>query len=312
MTDFTEYPSLKSLITAVEQSWPDHTNFINKSIDSRSPEVLAVSNRLADLIQRLAPTVPGGLEQLCADYRFLCEQIVLPEELHFRRFGSYRIKSFEEADAQCYQKPEFMNRYMNGLLVSYVLWSNHAHAVASFINAYLAMLPPGTDHLEIGPGHGVLLYLAAEAPAIRSLTGWDISPTSIQITRHALRTLGASMEAHLELHNMFASHPGEDVRFGSIVMSEILEHLEDPVSALRAASQWLRPGGYMWVNVPANSPAPDHIFLFESPEHAVEIVKAAGLEIVATDAFPMSGTTMDKAMRRKLAISCVVTARLPD
>lgn len=312
MTDVTQYPALRSLLDAVERSWPEHSSFIAKSIDGRSPEVLQVSDRLAGLIQQLAPEIPGGLQQLCSDYRFLCEQIVLPEELHFRRHGRYRISSFEDADAECYQKPEFMNRYMNGLLVSYVLWSNHAHAVASFVTSYLPMLPPGTDHLEIGPGHGVLLYLAAEAPTVETLTGWDISPTSIQNTRHALQTLGASKSAQLELQNLFDSQPRDDVRFGSIVMSEILEHLEDPVAALRAASRWLRPGGYIWVNVPANSPAPDHIFLFESPEHATEIVRQAGLEIVREEAFPMSGTTLEKARRRQLAISCVVTARLPE
>lgn len=312
MTDMIEYPSLQSLIQSVEQSWPEHRSFIDKSLADRSSDVLIVSNRLAGLIQRLAVDMPGGLQQLCSDYRFLCEEIVLPEELHFRRFGGYRITSFEEANAECYQKPEFMNRYMNGLLVSYVLWNNHAHAVASFVNAYLKMLPAGTDHLEIGPGHGILLYLAAEAPAIETLTGWDISPTSIQNTRHALETLGAKKTARLELQDLFASKPDGDVRFGSIVMSEILEHLEDPVTALRAASRWLRPGGYIWVNVPANSPAPDHIFLFQSPEHAAEIVEAAGLEIVAEAAFAMSGTTLEKARRRKLAISCVVTARLPS
>lgn len=311
MTDLTEYPALNALIGAVTQGWPDHGSFINKSMEGRSSEVLHVSDRLSGLIQQLAPTIPGGLQQLCSDYRFLCEQIVLPEELHFRRYGKYRVSSFEEADTECYQRPEFMNRYMNGLLVSYVLWSNHSHAVAHFINAYLPMLPAGTDHLEIGPGHGVLLFLAAEAPSVASLTGWDISPTSIQNTRHALNTLGARRSAQLELQNLFVSDPGRDVRFGSIVMSEILEHLEDPVAALRAASRWLRPDGYLWVNVPANSPAPDHIFLFESPEHASEIVQSAGLEIVDEAAFPMSGSTLEKARRRKLAISCVVTARLP-
>lgn len=312
MTEVDQYPALQSLVRSVEQSWPEHESFIDKSLEDRSPDVLVVSDRLASLIQQLAPGVPGGLEQLCSDYRFLCEDIVLPEELHFRRFGKYRISSFEDANAECYQKPEFMNRYMNGLLVSYVLWNNHAHAVASFVNDYLKMLPAGTEHLEIGPGHGILLYLAAEARAVETLTGWDISPTSIQNTRHALETLGAKKAAHLELQNLFASEPGDDVRFGSIVMSEILEHLEDPVGALRAASRWLRPGGYLWVNVPANSPAPDHIFLFQSPEHAADIVRGAGLEIVGEAAFPMSGTTLDKARRRKLAISCVVTARRPE
>ncbi len=94
-------------------------------------------------------------------------------------------------------------------------------------------------------------------------------------------------------------------------MSEILEHLEDPSAALKAAMKWLKPGGTIWVNVPANSPAPDHIFLVESPEHACEIVRAAGLAVVASKGFPMTGATLERARKHKLAISCVVVGRKP-
>jgi len=94
-------------------------------------------------------------------------------------------------------------------------------------------------------------------------------------------------------------------------MSEILEHLEDPVAALKAASKWLRPGGCLWINVPANSPAPDHIFLVNNVEHAAQLARDAGLEVVDSKAFPMSGTTLEKAIKRKQAVSCVVTTRKP-
>jgi trans-aconitate methyltransferase len=92
-------------------------------------------------------------------------------------------------------------------------------------------------------------------------------------------------------------------------MSEILEHLEDPVAAMRAASRHMKPGGYLWINVPANSPAPDHIFLVEGADHAASLVAQAGFEVVRSDAFPMSGATLEKAMKRKLSISCVVLGR---
>jgi trans-aconitate methyltransferase len=125
-----------------------------------------------------------------------------------------------------------------------------------------------------------------------------------------LHALGVDRPADLTLQNMFEA-PASDRRYDSIVMSEILEHLEDPVAALKAASAWLRPGGTIWVNVPANSPAPDHIFLVQSPEHACELVESAGLEVVGSHAFPMTGATLEKARKRKLAISCVVVGRKP-
>ena len=95
-------------------------------------------------------------------------------------------------------------------------------------------------------------------------------------------------------------------------MSEILEHLEDPVAAMIAASRHLKPGGHLWVNVPANSPAPDHIFLVDGLDHAVALAEQAGLEVVEKAAFPMSGASLEKAVKRKLAVSCVVLARKPE
>jgi len=58
------------------------------------------------------------------------------------------------------------------------------------------------------------------------------------------------------------------------------------VAALKATARRLRPGGRLWVNVPINSPAPDHIYLFRTPEEAVDAVQAAGFEVSETAFFP--------------------------
>jgi 2-polyprenyl-3-methyl-5-hydroxy-6-metoxy-1,4-benzoquinol methylase len=310
--DIDNFPSLKKLKMAVISTWPEHATFLDKSIVGRSADVLEISETLSANILLLADDFEGGIEKLSNDYRFMCEEIVLPEELFFRRNGKYRLSRFEDANAECYANAPLMERYMNGLLLSDVLWSNHAHAFANFVTNYLPRLPAATNHLEIGPGHGLFLYFAAQAQNVASVTGWDVSPTSIELTGHALAKLGARLKPSLVLRDLFdqsAAEPTEPI--GSVAMSEILEHLEDPVGALRSAAAVLNPGGLIFVNVPANSPAPDHIFLFESVEHAAQIVKEAGLEVLDTSEYPMSGATLDKAKRHKLAISCVVIGRKP-
>ncbi len=309
MIDLQEYSELGRLVDAVLKVWPAHEKLATKSLEVRSPQVLGVSERIAGRINTLASHVPGGLEGLCGDYQFLCEQIVLPEELHFRRNGTYRLSTFADADREVYSNKAYMQRYMNGLLVSNAMWSNHSESLEYYINTYLPSLPAGADHLEIGPGHGLLLYFAASRPEIGSVTGWDVSPTSIANTREALRSLGVTRPVTLALRNLF-DPVTDDQKYDSIVLSEILEHLEDPVAALRAVKRWLKPGGRVWVNVPANSPAPDHLFLVNSPEHACDLVREAGLEVESSAAFAMTGTTLEKATRRKLAISCLVTGRL--
>lgn len=308
--DFQIYPSLQRLIGRLLELWPDHTDYVEKSFDGRSRDVMAVSDRVASCALKLGDGMEGGVDGLIADYRFLCEKIVLPEELHFRRHNSYRLSKFEDAMRECYANAPYMTRYMNGLLVSNVVWANHAQAISSYVREYLPSLKPGSEFLEIGPGHGLFLYFAATSPNVETVTGWDVSPTSIAHTRNALKVLGVSRPVTLALQNLFEAKPeAEGRRFDCIVMSEILEHLEDPVAALKAAMAWLKPGGEIWVNVPANSPAPDHIFLVDGPEHACDLVETAGLGVAASYAFPMTGATLEKARKRKLAISCVVVGR---
>jgi len=303
---------LDTLVARLLARWPDHAGYIAKSFEGRGAGVKAVSDELARIVLVLGEAAQGGIDSLIDDYRYLCETIVLPEELHFRRHGTYRLANFADAERECYANPEFMNRYMNGLLVSDVMWSNHAHAFTSYANDYLPRLPAGAAHLEIGPGHGLFLFFAAREASIARVEGWDVSPTSIANTRAALTALGVERPVELKLANLFEVVPGIGAgAFDSIVMSEILEHLEDPVAAMRATAGHLKPGGHLWVNVPANSPAPDHIFLVNGPDHAVALVREAGLEVVDSAAFPMSGATLEKAMKRKLAISCVVVARKP-
>jgi 2-polyprenyl-3-methyl-5-hydroxy-6-metoxy-1,4-benzoquinol methylase len=312
--DFHGFTSLERLIVRLLELWPDHRDYVEKSFDGRTPEVMEVSDQVAACTLKLGHAMEGGLDGLIDDYRFLCEKIVLPEELHFRRNNRYRLSKFEDAMRECYDNEPYMARYMNGLLVSNVLWSNHAQAISSYVREYLPSLKPGSDFLEVGPGHGLFTYFAATSPNVETVTGWDVSPTSIEHTRYALKVLGVTRPITLMLQNLFAatSDEGRSQQFDSIVMSEILEHLENPVAAIRAAMDWLKPRGEIWINVPANSPAPDHIFLVNSPEHACELAEAAGLRVAASHAFPMTGTTLEKARKRTLAISCVVVAQKPE
>lgn len=311
MIDVGGRVALATAIGALLALWPGHAKYLDSSFAGRPQEALDVSEEVASLILALAKQVPGGLPALCGDYRYLCEKLVLPEEIHFRRNGRYRLSSFADAYRECYANQVVMNKYMNGLLLSNVFWDNHARVFAYFTRRYLPSLARGADHLEIGPGHGLFLYFAARRADLGAVAGWDISETSIENTRRALDAMAAARPVDLKLRDLFAQDDGASPRFDSVVLSEILEHLEDPVAALRLVHARLKPGGTVFINVPANSPAPDHIFLVRDPEHAAELAVSAGYDIVDTAAFAMTGATLERARKQKLAISCVVVGRRP-
>src|SRR5262249_50217938 len=153
-----------------------------------------------------------------------------------RRHDSYRLKTFEDA-LQVYDDALFMTRYMNGLLVSDVLWVNHCRGLQHYAEVYLNGLNFGAQLLEIGPGHGLLLYLAAKNPRIGDLFAWDISQRSLDMSRHAVTALGATKPVRFEMRNILDNsimEPRNANLFDGIVFSEVLEHLEEPDKAIRA------------------------------------------------------------------------------
>jgi 2-polyprenyl-3-methyl-5-hydroxy-6-metoxy-1,4-benzoquinol methylase len=303
------YPIVSALIEKQLALWPEHQKYIETSLADRSDAVLGVSEQIATFVMRLAEHSPKRLDGFCADYRYLCEEVVLPEEVHFRRNGSYRLSAFADAYREWYSNDEKMSRYMTGLLVSNILWSSHARAVEHYVNNYLASLPTDADHLEIGPGHGLLLYFAARRPRLRNVAGWDISPTSIAQTRDALNAIDVPRPVSLERQDLFDRNADANGTFDSVVLSEILEHLEDPLAALRSVREILRPGGRVWINVPVNSPAPDHIYLLRSPEEACQLAENAGFAILDRAFFPVTGATLERARKYELSITCVITAQ---
>jgi len=70
----------------------------------------------------------------------------------------------------------------------------------------------------------------------------------------------------------------------------------------------LRPAGRIFINVPVNSPAPDHIYLWRRPAEITDLVRSVGLQIEQQWHFPATGKTLEEAIEHELDISCVVIA----
>jgi 2-polyprenyl-3-methyl-5-hydroxy-6-metoxy-1,4-benzoquinol methylase len=307
-------PATTQVVEAVLAAWPIHRKFLRSSLSDRSDRLLDTTEVISDLLLRIANTGAPTLEGMVADYRYLCEEIVFPEELFFQREGRYRLSTFDEAYREVYGNNVLMTRYMNGLLVSDVLWVNHASAMDDYAKVYLPTTPGGGRHLEIGPGHGMLLDLSLKYGNFSSLNAWDVSATSIQHTQRVLNLTGNANRVKLSLTNMYSTETtlANEECFDTIVLSEVLEHLEQPAEAIHIIKRLLAPGGEVWINVPANGPAPDHLFLIRSLSEAVDLVKTAGLQVTRATAFPVAGASLERAVTEQLPLSCVVVgAKVP-
>lgn len=283
--------------------WPEHAPFLARSFAERTPATLSLTE---DIAAQVTSLVADRLDDFCRGYRWMCEA-VLEEELFFRRNGRYQATSFADVFAAVYDNPVTMQLYMDGLLLSQIFWRNHVD-VAAFYRQYLGATAPGFHHLEIGPGHGLLLAVAANDPRCASAAAWDISDASLASTARSLERMGVATPVTLEKRNIYelGSEPN---RYDSIVVSEVLEHLEDPVGAVRAVRSVLATGGRAFINIPCNSPAPDHLYLFNTPDHFFSMLEDNGFKISDRLVTPSTGWTLDRALRHKLAISCAAIVR---
>jgi 2-polyprenyl-3-methyl-5-hydroxy-6-metoxy-1,4-benzoquinol methylase len=297
------WPDLQRLTRLVTGRWPEHAGYLCKSMQARSPGMMATSDRVARAVLILAG---DHADQVTDDYRWLGDRI-REEEMEFARTGRYRYNSFEQTNVHVYSDGAFMERYMHGLLFSHVLWYMHASSLHFFRQRLESRVKPDGRVLEVGSGHGLLLYLALADLGLAEAHGWDLSDISLAQTRAALALLGADQNTHFAIQDMHQVTPGDDP-FDLVILSHILEHLDDPVLALEKMRGAVNRKGVLFVNVPLNAPMPDHIILLETPDQAADLLRRGGFNIVEMATHTTQGATLAQALKRKTAITCSIIA----
>lgn len=301
--DKIDSPDFRRLVSATLAGWPEHQRFMAKSFEAHTegdiPDLIALANKISSL-------AGNEVDRFVTGYRWMCEAFV-EEEIYFRRNGEYRCHSFQDAYDAVYGNAQIMALYMDGLLLSQLFWSAHTKGFLYFKNSFLSRLPLGYRLLEIGCGHGLLLAEAAADPRSSGVEGWDVSAESLRHARETLTHFGCIDKARFEQADLFANNePGE---FDALALSELLEHLEDPVNALTTLRAQLKPNGLVYVNIPVNSPAPDHIYLWRSLKEVEDFVVGCGFQIVDSQQAPMSGYSLERALALGASINCLVTAQ---
>jgi SAM-dependent methyltransferase len=98
---------------------------------------------------------------------------------------------------------------------------------------------PAGRLLDVGCGHGLLLDEARRR-------GYEVEGVELSAgaAAYARDVLGLTVHEH-----PLAEHDPDD-RYAAIVMADVLEHLDDPVAAIRRCRDLLRPGGVLCVVTP--------------------------------------------------------------
>lgn len=109
---------------------------------------------------------------------------------------------------------------------------------------------PGARVADIGCGAGILSEALARTDA--RVTAVDLADDAIDIAR--MHALESGLDVDYRVQSVEALADAEAGEFDAVTCMEMLEHVPDPLSVLRACARLLRPGGRLFVSTLSRTP----------------------------------------------------------
>jgi len=185
----------------------------------------------------------------------------------------------------------------------------------------------GRRVVDIGCGGGIL----AEAMALRGarVTGVDLAAKPLGVARlHALETGVAGLDyREIAAEALAAEQPGA---FDTVTCMEMLEHVPDPASTVRACAQLAKPGGWVFLSTLNRNPKAfafaivgaeyllnllprgTHEYArFIRPSELARHAREAGLELMATRGLGYNPITRRYRLQDDTSVNYLFACRKP-
>ena len=257
---------LQELMIRISDIDPAHgiliSNNISKIRQLRLKEFDELLNIINSYFKGISPVV------VAEDYMHMVEDM-RREMKHFLMTGSYSCKSEAEAFEKVYSNASVMSYYMNALLISQLLWPHHFGMLQFFKKHIYKLLRYKYFHdvLEIGAGHGLYSWIVRNYHYCK-VDIYDISDTALCMTK---KMLGDTVNYTMNL---------TEKKYDLILLGEVIEHCDDPYSMIMKAAAMLFPGGILWISIPINAPAIDHVYLFRSEAEVYDMINYSRLKMI--------------------------------
>jgi 2-polyprenyl-3-methyl-5-hydroxy-6-metoxy-1,4-benzoquinol methylase len=164
----------------------------------------------------------------------------------------------------------------------------------------------GRRLLDVGCSTGALLSVAASR-------GWDVEGLEVGLAAAGYVRDHLGLVVHEQ--SLFDFSPRRE-GYDAITLLEVIEHLEDPMAALRRIAEWIRPGGVLLLSTPnfdslfrrLHGPrwwvvnCPDDHVVFFTPRTIRMAIEAVGLHVVTCRSRGFDLIGMLRALRSAKAV----------
>jgi len=263
-----KYPLTKNVFEYINKNYSLFSKACGYILGSFDDKYLSLCEDILSILQRKCQTETNFLNSQKAFIRYSHEYLLLQSKL--LRDGRYLYSSFEEVNQNLYQNKKMQEYYLDGLLLSQILWPNH-YKIGQYFISWHNLTDLSSVVLDVPSGTGIYSYFMARYFKFRELSSLDISPYAKLYTEGFLRSClldtGKITVKRDDIYNL-----KEKQGFDFIVCGELLEHVEDPDELLKKLSCLLKNRGKLFLTTAVYAAAIDHLCLFNNVNEARKLI----------------------------------------
>lgn len=296
-----DYPNICYFLDEVSDMSEIQSNHVNEYLRSMTNDE---KDSLEQRIEYLHVVEKNSFREIAKCYLMWCTYFIEERKFFVTHDEQYRNHSYAEIDSS-YHDQHFMKNYMVGLSISAYLWNIQRKNLEFFKKYCEKDRHTGGKYLEVGPGHGEYLSIAMENTRFDRYVAIDISPSATEQTKRFLdyyyrNSPDLLSRLSVECQDFFSYEERE--KFDSIVISQVIEHVENPADFLIKTRKLANEDALIYVSTAINSPFPDHIYHFHDSEEVRNLIKGAGMEIIDEFQSTSDGISLEKAIKKKYDI----------
>lgn len=296
-------PNISSFLDEVSRLSEIQSNHVDGYLSSMNHEEREALERRIEYLHRIEN---NSYLQIAECYLAWCTYFIEERKYFVTHNEQYRNHTYADIDT-LYHDKDYMKNYMVGLSISAYLWNIQRKNLEFFKECCIKDNHVGGKYLEVGPGHGEYLSIALENTDFDAYIGIDISQSAVEQTSKFLNYYYRDKQDLLKRIDVrcedFFNFEEKD-KFDAIVISQVIEHVENPGDFLKKIRKLANKDALIYVSTAINSPLPDHIYHFHDSEEVRNMIRdsGGGLEIIDEFQSTSDGISLDKAVRKKYDI----------